>query len=67
MARRWRSKGGCTEPVGRCTVAVDMLVTWENSIKDEMPDFSSISCMTRIGITRFGGQQYGPLVELEIP
>ncbi len=66
MARRWRSKGGCTERVGHGTVTVDLLVTRENSVKDEMPDFSSISFMTRIGLTRFGGQRYGPLVELEI-
>ncbi len=66
MARRWRSKGGCTERVGDCTVTVDRLVTRENSVKDEMPDFSSISFMTRIGLTRLGGQRYGPLVGLEI-
>ncbi len=67
MARRWRSKGSCTERVGHCTVTVDMLVTWELSVKDEMPGFLSISFIPRIGITRFGGQQYGPLVELDIP
>ncbi len=66
MARRWRSKGGCTERVGRCTVTVDPLVTCEISVKDERPDFLSISFMTGIGITRFGGQQYGPPVELDI-
>ncbi len=66
MARRWRSKGGCTERVGHGTVTVDLLVTRENSDKDGMPDFLSISFMTPIGLTRFGGQQYGPPVELEI-
>ncbi len=52
--------------MGHGTVTVDMLVTWENSVKDEMPDYLSISFMTRIGLTRFGGQRYGPPVELEI-
>ncbi len=66
MARRWRSKGGCTERVGHGTVTVDLLVTRENSVKDEMPDFLPLSFMTRIGLTRFGGQRYGPPVELDI-